>query len=74
MHEAAIFAAQQILEQDAQREGELRQVGDALLFEKFEPVNVKSLRADMKFVACAERVARVDGHPRRPFSVIRSHL
>ncbi len=74
MDEAAILAAQQILQKDAQRKGELRQVGGALLFKELEAVNLESLSADVEFVACAERIARVDGHPDSPFAVIRSSL
>jgi hypothetical protein len=74
MDEAAIFAAKKIFEKDAQGERKLCQVGDALLFEEFEAVNLKGLSADIQFVACAERIARVNGHPDDPFELVGSLL
>ena len=68
MNETAIFAAQQILEKYAQRKGKLRKLAEALLLQKFEAVNVESLGADIELVACAERVARVNGHSNGPFA------
>jgi len=74
MDEPAILAAQQVLQKNAQGKGQLCQVGDALLFQKFEAVNVEGLSAHAQFVACAERIARVDRHPDSPFAVNRNPL
>jgi hypothetical protein len=59
----AIFAAQKIFEEDAKGK---RQLGDgvhAMLFQLFEAMNIKGLRADVELVASAERIACGDGHP-----------
>jgi hypothetical protein len=74
MHEAAVFAAEQILQKNTQSEWELLQAANSLLFEKFEPVNIKGLGADVQLVACAERIARINGHPDGPFAMVRSPL
>ena len=65
MNETAVFAAQQIFEQNAQGKGQLGEVGEALFFKKFQAVNFEGLRADVQLVACAEGIARV----RWPFSL-----
>jgi radical SAM superfamily enzyme YgiQ (UPF0313 family) len=67
--EAAIFAAKEIFEKNPQRERKLREFRDALLLEEFEAVDFKRLGADVEFVACAEGISRVDGHPAYPFVV-----
>ncbi len=36
---------------------------DAVLFQLFEAMNIKGLRADVELVASAERIACGDGHP-----------
>src|SRR6202008_2612639 len=53
----------------AQGERKFCKFGDALFFQEFEAVNFKGLGADVKFVACAEGISRVDGHPAYPFPV-----
>src|SRR5258708_19593877 len=74
MDGAAIFAAHQVFEKDAQGKREFCEVGDALLFQKLQPVNVERLSAHVQLVACAERIARVNSHPDSPFAVIPSLL
>ena len=54
-HVAAVFGAQQVLEQDAQREGQMLG-GDALLVERVEPVDFVFLAADGQGGAAVEAV------------------
>src|SRR3981189_2375576 len=62
MNEAAIFTAQKIFQQDAEGKGQFRERVDAVLFQLFEAMNLKGLRADVELVASAERIPCRDGH------------
>ena len=62
MDEAAVFKAEEILEQHAQGERKRGELGDSLLFEMFEAVNFEGLSADVEGVARFEGVASGDGH------------
>lgn len=67
VHEAPIFETKQVFEKNTQGERKFCKFGDALFFQEIEAVDFKDLGADVKFVACAEGVSRVDGHPAYPF-------
>ena len=69
---AAIFAAKQIFEQDAKREGKLRGIADAFGVKNFEAMNFESLRANIEFVSSAERIGCGDGHTGGPFQMTRA--
>ena len=73
-NEATVFAAKQVFKKDAEREGEFCQFREALIFEEFEAVNFESLGADVEFIACAEGIPCVDGHPCDPFALESSFL
>ena len=61
-HVAAVFGAQQVLQQDAQREGQMFG-GDALLVERVEAVDFVFFVADFEGRAGVEAVHRHDGLP-----------
>ena len=68
VNEAAVFAAQKIFQQNAQRKGELAQIRDAIFFERFQAMNFKALRAYAQRVTRAKRISCGDGHPLGPFA------
>ena len=72
MDEAAVFKAEKIFEQNAQRERKRGELGDSLFFEMFEAVNFEGLCADVEGVARFEGVASGDGHSGGPF--VSSHV
>jgi len=69
MNEAPVFKPKQIFQENAQRKRKFCEFRHALFFEEFETVDFKRLGADVEFVARAEGIPRVDGHPGDPFAV-----
>ena len=61
-NEAIVFEAKEVFEENAQRERKRGELGNALLFEMFEPMNFEGLCADVEGVARFEGVASGDGH------------
>jgi len=60
--EAAVLKTQKIFKKDAEREGKLDEIVDALFFEEFETLDFEDLRADVEPVARIEGVGHRDGH------------
>src|SRR5208283_2440883 len=65
---ASILAAQQVFQQNAEGEGQPDELSEALLFQLFEALNLKSLRANVQVVSRSEGICRGDGHSSRPFT------
>ena len=63
-NEAVVFVAQQIFEQDFQREGKAGDVADAGAFERVEAVDFKGIVADAELAARAEGVLGMGAHAR----------
>ena len=74
VNDAAVFKAQEIFEQNAERERQFGERGDALLFEHFEAMNFEGLRADVESVARFEGIASGDGHSGDPFPEFASSM
>src|SRR5208282_1415082 len=70
----SVFAAQQIFEQDAQREGKFVEMANAFFLQVLEPPNLKALRPHVQRVAGAKRVSRRDGHSKPSFQENRASM
>ncbi len=66
-NEMAVLVAEEILEENTEREGELCQATEVLFFEGFKAMNFKGLGADTEMVTSAERIRCGQWHSRRPF-------
>ena len=67
VNEAAVFTAQKIFQEDAEREGKSGDGAQALLFQFFEAINFEGLCADIELIARVERVCCGNRHSLLPF-------
>ena len=72
--EAAVFEAQKIFEQNAERERKLGEIGYAVFFERFQTMNFETLCADAQRIARAKRVSCGDSHPLGPFAGVQPSM
>ena len=68
-HEAPVFTAEEIFEEDAQRERKLGEMAESLRFESFEAMNFEGLRANVQFVSGSEGIGSGDRHTGSPFQM-----
>jgi hypothetical protein len=69
VYEASVFAAEEIFEEDAEREGKLGEMAESLRFQSFEAMNFEGLRANIQFVPGTEGIGSGDRHTGRPFQM-----
>lgn len=67
VHKAAVFGTQEIFEKDSEGKGKMADAAETLLFEFFQAINLKHLRADVELVAGMEGICCGNGHSRLPF-------